>query len=380
MGAGWYFGSDLEMECFNDIIGVITMRILMVIPPRDGKGPVSRIGPILAQALDEIGNDVKIFYRPMMGSHIPFYHRLNQRIKDSIKFKEALKEWPSDVVVIHTGHDYKTLFRDFPLLFFGRMKGVPLIIQFHGSDLDRLRDSLFFRWLTRIELHLSSGAMFLSKEEKVFFLQYVSNIPQKIVNNPLPPLPSQENQFPQLDTPTILFVGRMLEMKGIFDLVKAFAIVRQQINCQLVMVGDGKEYDTIKSLVHNLGLENEVQLPGYLQGDALWDKYKNSTIFVLPSWREGQATVLSEAAYFGLPIITTGIRAALDIFKDQHNVLFVPPKSPEILAEKMYFLLTNPELQRQMREANQELVKSFEPEPVARRYLASLEEILEEAS
>ena len=65
------------------------------------------------------------------------------------------------------------------------------------------------------------------------------------------------------------------------------------------------------------GLEQKVSLLGYADSDLLSDLYRNSSIFVLPTYfAEGFPTVLAEAMSFGLPITTTPIRGALDHLKD----------------------------------------------------------------
>ena len=61
----------------------------------------------------------------------------------------------------------------------------------------------------------------------------------------------------------------------------------------------------------------------------------------------------------GLPVITTQIRAAADYLKEPDNCLWVAQKNPEMIAEKIIYLLQNPELSRKMSDNNKKLSKSF---------------------
>lgn len=356
---------------------LLAMNILMIAPPPDGPGPVSRHTPMLVNGLRQLGCEVDITDRPMLGQNVPFVSRLIHRLRDIPRIVQDMKRKDYDLVVLRTGHDYQTLWRDLPILFLAKIKQKKIVVQFHGSDLERLKHSRFFRWLTGLELKLCSGALLLSSEELKQFEEHYSYVVLQVVNNPLPPLPPLSGLSKASNEPTVLFVGRMIEEKGGLDVIEAFAQLAQKVKCKLVMAGDGPIRDKITTRVQELELEDWVSVPGYLRGDNLWDVYKRATIFVLPTWwQEGQPTVLLEAAHFGLPIITTPIRAAVDIFVEGENALFVSPHSPDILSENMYLLLTNAKLREGMSQANQELVKSFAPVPVAERYFASLKTIL----
>lgn len=352
------------------------LHLLIISPPPEGEGPVSRLVPRLSEGLAFYGCQITNIWRPTLGENISLGQRFYYRLKELPSLLKALFHAQADVIVLHTGHDYKTLLRDIPILFLGKLHKQNIVVQIHGSDLGFMESSRLFRWLTGFMLKQSAGGLLLSREELTFFQNSFPNIPLQVVNNPIPSLPAKTSKEEKASPPVILFVGRMLRMKGIFELLQAFSIIAPKINCQLWFAGDGDARHDIEVQVQQLQLNDRVKVAGHVQGDALWKMYQQSTIFVLPSWREGQATVLLEAAYFGLPIITTGIRAALDIFEEGVHALFVPSKSPLELADAMLSLLQNKALREKMSDANLKLVKSFEAVPVAQRYLASLENIL----
>jgi glycosyltransferase involved in cell wall biosynthesis len=102
----------------------------------------------------------------------------------------------------------------------------------------------------------------------------------------------------------LLAVGRLSWEKGFDLLLKALAIVREQIpNVKLILVGAGREEAALKSLCRQLGLEDAVGFAGRI--DPPYAFFARTTLFVLPSRHEGMPNALLEAAAAGLPIVAT---------------------------------------------------------------------------
>ena len=78
----------------------------------------------------------------------------------------------------------------------------------------------------------------------------------------------------------------------------------------------------------------------------------------------------------GLPIITTRIRAAADYLTEPENCLWVEPRNPELLAEKIATLLRSVETRNRMSEANKHLARQFTAEVVTQKYLQVYENLV----
>ena len=85
-------------------------------------------------------------------------------------------------------------------------------------------------------------------------------------------------------------------------------------------------------------------------------------------------TVFQSAAA-GLGIITTRVRAAADYLREPEHCLWVEPRNPKMLSEKILFLVDHPEVLERMSRNNQELAKSFSSEKVTDEYLRIFSEI-----
>jgi glycosyltransferase involved in cell wall biosynthesis len=174
---------------------------------------------------------------------------------------------------------------------------------------------------------------------------------------------------------SLLFVGRLIREKGIFEALDAFAAISESHDCRMVLVGDGPEAPAIAQRVAELGLQDRVGLAGFFEGRSLHDVYSAADIFVFPSYREGFPTAVTEAMAAGLPVITTRTRGMADHLAPERNALLVQPRDTAALIVALRRILDDPELRARMSAANSEKVAEFAPKAVARQYLDTLKEL-----
>ena len=104
----------------------------------------------------------------------------------------------------------------------------------------------------------------------------------------------------------VIFVGRLIKDKNVDVLIKAISIVKQELpDIKCLIIGDGPERTKLEKLVHDLGLEENVEFLGFVDAhDDVIRYMKASKVFVFPSTREGFGMVALEANACGLPVIT----------------------------------------------------------------------------
>lgn len=114
--------------------------------------------------------------------------------------------------------------------------------------------------------------------------------------------------------PVIIGVGRLTLQKNFASLIRAFHLLRQSVPARLIILGEGRERENLESLVEELGITEEVQLPGFVGNP--YSYMARSALFVLSSEWEALPTVLIEAMALGTPVIATdcpsGPREILD--------------------------------------------------------------------
>jgi glycosyltransferase involved in cell wall biosynthesis len=116
---------------------------------------------------------------------------------------------------------------------------------------------------------------------------------------------------------TVLFLGRIHPIKGLMDLVKAWALIKQgkaesrnqkaEIGWRVVIAGgdEGGHLEEVKAETRKQKVEGDFQFVGPVDGPAKWDLYRSADLFVLPSKSENFGIVVAEALACGVPVITT---------------------------------------------------------------------------
>lgn len=142
----------------------------------------------------------------------------------------------------------------------------------------------------------------------------ISGVPVKnidVIYNPvvMPELfekakePINHPWFASGESPVILGVGRLVPQKDFPTLIKAFAIVKQQISAKLIILGEGEKRPQLEALVRELGLENDVDMPGFKENPYAY--MAKAKLFVLSSAWEGFGNVVAEAMAVGTPVVST---------------------------------------------------------------------------
>ena len=130
------------------------------------------------------------------------------------------------------------------------------------------------------------------------------------------------------DVPVILGVGRLSYEKDFPTLIRAFASVRQHLNCKLVILGEGNERERLYKLIEELGIQKDVDLPGFVSNP--YPFMAQSDVFVLSSLWEGLPTVVIEALALNTPVISTDCPSGpREILKDGKLGSLVPMGDPE---------------------------------------------------
>ncbi|MFL0810117.1 MAG: glycosyltransferase [Agarilytica sp.] len=104
-------------------------------------------------------------------------------------------------------------------------------------------------------------------------------------------------------TTVIMGVGRLSIQKDFTCLLEAFAKVRAQRECKLIILGEGKLRESLESNIETLGIQADVALPGFQKNVHAW--LQAADLFVLSSRWEGSPNALTEALAMGTPSVST---------------------------------------------------------------------------
>lgn len=143
---------------------------------------------------------------------------------------------------------------------------------------------------------------------------------------------------------TIIFVGRIVEDKGINELISVFTKLQKKYNnLKLLLIGDFEDdLNPLSVSTKQILLSNKSIIHKEFQQD-IRDFLAISDLFVLPSYREGLPNVLIEAGSFGLPLLGTDINGCNEIIINNQNGLLVKMKDEESLYKGIERLINDKE-------------------------------------
>lgn len=166
------------------------------------------------------------------------------------------------------------------------------------------------------------------------------------------------------DRPVLLTVARLVYNKGIDTVIQALPDIRRRCpGCRYIVCGEGPCREELGSLVARLGLQGQVELPGYVSEQHKRLLYEAADLFVMTSKPgrlreiEGFGIVFLEANAAGLAVVGARTGGIPDAVEDGVNGLLVEPDCPPALAAAVTSLLEDPARRAAMARAGQERIR-----------------------
>lgn len=362
------------------------MRILAGMPEQGAQGGPAACEPPFIEELRHLGHDVEEAIYVYAKVNLGFHSRAQRVLTTARLLRQQLRQARFDLIHINTSFDARALMRDAMIVPRLRSEHTKIFLKFHGSDAALLKTkNPALAVMRRRVLTNADGIGVLSSEERANFLdagvsaEKVFLVKNVVEERPLEP----DSEFfkrwglPE-DRPLLLFIGRFIPAKGLLDVILASGLLRDDGQKFLLLcVGDGPTRTEAEALTAKLGLQPSVRFFGYLPEEQTQTFYAQSTMLLFPTYHiEGFPMVIFNAAANGLPIITTQIRAAADYLREPQNCLWVKPRQPEMLAEKISQLLHDTDLRLDMAAKNRALARAFSADIVAAEYLSIYRQLL----
>lgn len=177
----------------------------------------------------------------------------------------------------------------------------------------------------------------------------------------------------------LVAVGRVDENKNHKLLIDAFAsIAKDYAEEQLIIYGEGELRQSLQDYVKDLGLEDQIKLPGSV--DQVAEQIEGADGFVLCSNTEGSPNTLIEAMVLGLPVISTDCPCGgpADLIIDGVNGLLVPVGNVQAMADALRKLLSDSTKAKQMGEEARKLNVRYEKKQVCKEWEDTLQSLIAE--
>ncbi len=318
----------------------------------------------------------------------PFWRR--ERVPDlGRRFRKLAERWSMAVFalspLLRQKYDIFHIHKPFDLPVgwlvkkFGRTK---LVLGSHGTD--------FFAG-DRVFAHRVDGAVSCSDYNRELIRRRYGINPEVIYNGIDPeafhPFSSPDGELRQKfslasEDRVILYVGRLIGLKGLPALLQAFSLLKNRQGVKLLIVGDGEGSNSFQNLAQRLGIGPQTLWTGFVPHAETPRYYSLASIAVSPSLAdEAFGISLCEAMACGLPVVATRVGGMPELCLHEETGFLVRAGNERELAEKMGTLLEDESLRRKMgARAAQRVREYFTWDRVVDRLMKAYARLLPESN
>jgi glycosyltransferase involved in cell wall biosynthesis len=258
---------------------------------------------------------------------------------------------------------------------------MPYVVALRGSDVPgynrrlRILDPLVFRHVSRRVWRNASAVTAVSEHLKRLARRTERTIAIDVIGNGV------DTSFFTPGAPhqgfTILFVGRLVERKGLIFLLRAFReLCARHAGCRLVIAGDGPEKARLESFCSEAGIRDRVSFLGVVATPELRAVYQGASLFVMPAIQEGMSNAVLEAMASGLPVVMTATGGSDAI---RGNGAIVKSGDEDSLRTAIARYLENPGLVATEGEISRRLASEMSWRRVAAAYRELYDRVLKRA-
>ncbi|MGB4064293.1 MAG: glycosyltransferase family 4 protein [Azonexus sp.] len=145
------------------------------------------------------------------------------------------------------------------------------------------------------------------------------------IQNPVELTPVIDRDGRNMDSITVLFLGRLSKEKGVFDLLESFAAIQNtSVKWKLILAGNG-DLLGVRQLADDLGVSAMVELTGWVGSEKKAELLNKADMLVLPSYFEGLPMAVLEGMASGLPVVSSRVGGIPDVVQDSVNGLLFAP-------------------------------------------------------
>ena len=176
----------------------------------------------------------------------------------------------------------------------------------------------------------------------------------------------------------ILYVGQLIDLKGVDLLLKAFQQIRSQFNVRLRLVYHNAMLEQkFKQMVQDLGIAHDVDFVGILGSTELAREYYEADLFVLPSLTECLPSVVTESLLCGTPVVAGQLCGVPDQL-DKYGLAIPPGDVPALVAAIESMIREQPRYQALATEMRNYAKKKYHPTAMVEGHLALYRQLMAE--
>lgn len=238
------------------------------------------------------------------------------------------------VIHIHGAKDGSILRKYFVCLIGKKIFRKKIIFHIHAGGFDEYyrQHGKVYKYLCRFLINNSSALVVLSERWNDFFHENFKIKRLIVIKNPVEHNPAVTVEPSTEGIVTFLFLGRIADHKGIFDLVDLVRREQEHLRgkCRF-LIGGNHEVDRLKTTISDGGISDMAEYIGWVKGDDKHKAFAMCDYFILPTYEEGMPMTILEAFSYGKPVITTPVGSIPEVVThNQNGILFNPGDMEEL--------------------------------------------------
>lgn len=240
------------------------------------------------------------------------------------------------VAVVHVHSASRASFwRKSPFLLLSFLSRRPVLFHLHGGGFREFHErecgSLARAWVRAVFRH-AAHVVVLSPRWEAWVRAVEPGARTRVIPNPAPTVKPWRGKMAN-DAPMLLFLGAMVEKKGVFDLLQAAALLRDRHpRLRLVFGGTGVALERLKQRARELNMATRVEFPGWVDAATRDALLREANAFVLPSYYEGLPMSILEAMAMGTPVVASDVGGIPEVIENGVDGLLVGPGDVPALA------------------------------------------------
>jgi len=297
------------------------------------------------------------------------------------------RSWRPDVVHVHFAVPSGPL-----AYLLKRVYGIPYVVTLHGGDIpgwDPQQTAWLYAFLlplTRPIWREASAVVAVSQGLKDLAVQAYPDVPVQVILNGIDgdffqPLCDPDEHAAGEHPVQILFVGRIVEQKGLAYLLQGVRLLLDRVGPRFTVriVGDGPLRADMEALVDELGTADRVEFTGWVPVEQVRTFLQTADVFVLPSLMEGLSIALLQAMSCGLPVVVTDALGNNELVRAGENGFLVPVGDAAALSQALAVLVQDEDTRARMGRYAREVAAGYDWHTISARYLDLFRQAIDHA-
>ncbi len=375
------------------------MRILVLTheyPPIGGGG--GKVAEDICEGLVRTGNQVRVVTTSLKG--LPLFEQRGAvelvRLRSGRKFAykatfasmalylffgffrvlKDIRSWKPDVIHVHFAVPAGALG-----YVCSKITKVPYVLTVHLGDVPGgvpEKTDTWFRWVKPLTPPIWRNAARITAVS-----EFTRGLAQKQYPFPIQVIPNgvdinklNPGQISLKHPPQIVFAGRLVPQKNPILLVHTLGEVKD-LDWTCVIVGDGPLRPQMEQEISRLGLQDRIQLTGWVTPTEVTDWFRESDILFMPSLSEGLPVVGVQALALGLAILASSSGGFVDLVQQGKNGFLFDPSDRQNFSIALREMLSDPQALLALRNSSRSMSARFDLDLIIRQYQTVLNQVVE---